>query len=160
MESSVLVPAKEDSIKEESSAGKKKKKNKANLQEKLKQLNDKLNMLNALNKKIESKTGVAASPVLLPLASPAQANLMLNDTGEDELSDSKKRKTRPNTLYDDYEIDATSRPLKKIVRTVIYCFMHRDQCTHSHVIGRASRSIPPTHDAAVRRTCHPNTRRT
>ena len=120
METPISVVVKEDSVKEETSAGKKKKKNKGNLQEKLKQLNEKLNMLNALNKKIESKTGVASSPVLLPLASPAvpaQNPLALSGTGEDELSDSKKRKTRPNTLYDDYEIDATSRPLKKIVRT-------------------------------------------
>jgi hypothetical protein len=118
-ETPISVPVKEDSVKEELSAGKKKKKNKGNLQEKLKLLNDKLNMLNALNKKIESKTGVASSPVLLPLATPAipaHSSLTLSGTGEDELSDSKKRKTRPNTLYDDYEIDATSRPLKKIVR--------------------------------------------
>eukprot|EP00029_Vermamoeba_vermiformis_P006096 TRINITY_DN2302_c0_g1_i2.p1 TRINITY_DN2302_c0_g1~~TRINITY_DN2302_c0_g1_i2.p1 ORF type:complete len:745 (-),score=277.92 TRINITY_DN2302_c0_g1_i2:793-3027(-) len=116
-ETPISVAVKEDLVKEELSAGKKKKKNKANLQEKLKQLNEKLNMLNALNKKIESKTGVASSPVLLPLATPAlpaQGSLALSGTGEDELSDSKKRKTRPNTLYDDYEIDATSRPLKKI----------------------------------------------
>jgi len=112
-ETPISAAVKEDLVKEELSAGKKKKKNKANLQEKLKQLNEKLNMLNALNKKIESKTGVASSPVMLPLATPtlpAQSSLALSGTGEDELSDSKKRKTRPNTLYDDYEIDATARP--------------------------------------------------
>lgn len=118
VEAPISVVVKEDSIKEELSAGKKKKKNKGNLQEKLKLLNDKLNMLNVINKKIESKTGVASSTILLPLTGvPAlPGSLALSGTGEDELSDSKKRKTRPNTLYGDYEIDATSRPLKKIVR--------------------------------------------